>query len=135
LLLANKAPQLFTRLIAISPNYLVSGIAAYEIFLVKILKRILVSLNGIGFNFRKLLMQINLTLDDIGITETELKSIQTNVKILYAQWDSIKLEHLRTMAQLIPNATLDMVKRSNHQSIFNNRDAIEMMRNFLLGKY
>lgn len=131
LLLAKKAPHLFTRLIAISPNYLVSGIASYETFFVRLFYRILLFLNRIGFNLHHLSKQIDLTLNDTGITEAELETIHTRIKILYAQWDSVKEEHLKTMARLIPNVTLDMVPGTNHWSIFNSRKAIEIMKDFL----
>ncbi len=132
LLLASKAPELFTRLIAISPNYLLDGIAAYETFFVKLFQRILLFLIHRGINLKHLYMQIDLTLRDICITEEELSSIRTRMMILHAQWDSVKEDHLKKMADLIPNSVLEKVKGTNHWTIFSNKRAIEVMRNFLL---
>jgi phosphatidylglycerol lysyltransferase len=132
LLLAKKAPDLFTRLIAISPNYLVSGTTDDALRLITTLYKIMSFLNRIGFKFKKNMLRFKLMLNDIGITEAELKSIRTDIKIIYAEHDLIKESHLKNLAELIPNATLDKVKDCNHMSILNNKEAIEIMKNYLL---
>jgi pimeloyl-ACP methyl ester carboxylesterase len=132
LFLAKKAPELFTRLIAISPNYLVSGTTEDGLRLIKRLYKIMRFLGRIGFNFKKSLMRFNLMLTDIGITDDELKSIRTAMKIIYAEHDMIKETHLQQLAELIPNATLEKVKDCNHMTILNKPEAIDIMKNYLL---
>lgn len=132
LFLAMKAPELFTRLIAISPNYLVSGTTDDGLRLMKRLYRIMRFLGRIGFNFKKSLMRFNLMLTDIGITEDELKSIRTDLKIIYAEHDMIKETHLQRLAELIPNATLDKVNDCNHMTVLHKPEAIDIMKNYLL---
>ena len=89
-------------------------------------------LNRMGFNFRKSMMRFNLMLNDIGITEDELKSIKTDIKIIYAEHDMIKESHLKQLAELIPNASLDKIEGCNHMTILNKKEAIEIMKNYLL---
>jgi phosphatidylglycerol lysyltransferase len=132
LFLAKKAPELFTRLIAISPNYLVSGTTDDGLRLIKRLNKIVIVFDKIGFNFKKSLMRFNLMLTDIGITDDELISIQTDMKIIYAEHDMIKETHLQQLAELIPNATLDKVNDCNHMTVLNKPEAIDIMKNYLL---
>ena len=130
--LAKKAPELFSRIIAISPNYLVSGTTDAALRSINSAYKIFSFLNRIGFNMKKSLMRFNLMLEDIGITDDEFKSIQTDVKIIYAEHDMIKEAHLIQLAELIPNSSLDKVNDCNHMSILNNQQAIEIMKNYLL---
>src|SRR4030042_425691 len=132
LLLAKKAPDIFARIIAISPNYLVSGTTDDTLRFIKILFKMMALLNRMGFNFRKSMMRFNLMLNDIGITEGELKSIKTDIKIIYAEHDMIKETHLKQLADLIPTASLDKVEGCNHMTILNKKEAIEIMKNYLL---
>ena len=132
LFLAKKAPELFTRLIAISPNYLVSGTTDDGLRLIKRLNKIMGFLDRIGFNFKKSLMRFNLMLTDIGITDDELKSIRTDIKIIYAEHDMIKETHLKQLAELIPTASLDKIEGCNHMTILNKREAIDVMKRYLL---
>ena len=71
-------------------------------------------------------------LTDIGITEDELKSIRTDLKIIYAEHDMIKETHLQRLAELIPNATLDKVNDCNHMTVLHKPEAIDIMKNYLL---
>ena len=132
LLLAKKAPELFTQIIAISPNYLVSGTTDGALRFINLVFRIQTFLNRIGFNLKKSMMRFNLMLNDIGITEDELKSIKTDIKIIYAEHDMIKETHLKQLADLIPTASLDKVEGCNHMTILNKIKAIEIMKNYLL---
>ena len=132
LLLAKKAPDIFTRIIAISPNYLVNGTTDDALRFINLVFRILIFLNRIGFKLKKSIMRFNLMLNDIGITEDELKSIRTGIKIIYAEHDMIKESHLKQLAELIPNASLDKIEGCNHMTILNKKEAIEIMKNYLL---
>jgi pimeloyl-ACP methyl ester carboxylesterase len=134
LFLASKAPELFPRIIAISPNYLVSGTTDGALRSITILFKIFTLLGHLRFNFKKSLMRFNLMLTDIGITETELQGIRTNLKIIYAEHDMIKEDHIKQLAALIPNATLDKINGCNHMTILNNKEAIVIMKNYLLGQ-
>jgi len=132
LFLAKKAPELFTRLVAISPNYLVRGTNDDALRLIKSLYKIMSFLDRIGFNFKKSLMRFNLMLTDIGITDGELKNIRTDVKIIYAEHDMIKEAHIKQLAALIPHATHDKINHCNHMTILSKKEAIEIIKNYLL---
>jgi len=84
LLLAKKAPEVFTKIVAISPNYLASGLKDNMLAMFRKMSKILVFLGRLGLNTRKQVKRFDLILKDIGISEKELGSIRTNVKILYA---------------------------------------------------
>lgn len=131
LFLASKAPEIFTRVVAISPNYLVSGSTDGSLRLITRLHRVMTFLNRIGFNLKKILMRLNLMLTDIGITDAELNSIRTDLKIIYAEHDMIKETHLQQLAALIPNATLDKIYASNHLTVLNRPPAIKIMQDYL----
>jgi pimeloyl-ACP methyl ester carboxylesterase len=130
--LAKKAPELFGRIIAISPNYLVSGTTDAALRSINSAYKIFSFLNRIGFNMKKSLMRFNLMLEDIGITDDEFKSFRTDVKIIYAEHDMIKETHLIQLAELIPNSSLDKINDCNHMTIINNQKAVEIMKNYLL---
>jgi pimeloyl-ACP methyl ester carboxylesterase len=133
LFLASKAPELFPRLVAISPNYLVSGTTDGALRLVHRLYRLAGFLNRLGFNLKKSMMRVRLMLTDIGISEAELRDIRTHLKIIYAENDVIKEEHLRHLAALVRNSSLDKVAGTNHMTILNNPETIDLMKGFFLG--
>jgi pimeloyl-ACP methyl ester carboxylesterase len=132
LLLAKKAPELFTRIITISPNYLVSGTTDDALRSINFGYKIMSFLNRIGFNMKKSMMRFDLMLEDIGITDDELKGIRTELKIIYAEHDMIKETHLQQLAGLIPNSSLDKIFGCNHMTIVNNQKAIKIMKSYLL---
>jgi pimeloyl-ACP methyl ester carboxylesterase len=132
LLLAKKAPELFSRIIAISPNYLVSGTTDEALRFINLGYTFFSFLNRIGFNMKKSMMRFNLMLEDIGITDAELTGIRTELKIIYAEHDMIKEAHLKQLAALIPNSSLNRINGCNHMTILNNKQAIEIMKNYLL---
>jgi pimeloyl-ACP methyl ester carboxylesterase len=130
LFLAKKAPELFPRIIAISPNYLDIGTTDDALRTIRLLYKLMSFMSRIGFGFKKSLMRLNLMLRDIGISDEELSSIRTKVKIIYAEHDLIKETHLQQLAALIPGSTLDKVDDCNHMTILNNQKAIEIMKRY-----
>ncbi len=134
LLLANKRPRLFTRIVAISPNYLVSGTTDGWLRFFQSMRKILAFLGGLGLATQKAIMRIDLMLTDIGITAEELGSIQTNVRILYAERDMIKEQHIQEMGRLIPGASIKKIRHCNHMTVFYKKEAIQDMGQYLLGE-
>ncbi|MEL7643786.1 MAG: alpha/beta fold hydrolase [bacterium] len=132
LFLAKKAPGLFPRLIAISPNYLVSGTTDSTLRTFNRIYKVLRFLDRAGLNMKKYVMRFDLMLTDIGISEEELRSIQTDFRILYAEADMVKEEHLVHLAGLIPGSILQKVPGCTHLSILSNPQAIAVMRSWLL---
>ncbi len=131
LFLAKKEPELFARVVAISPNYLVSGTTDGSLRFFKATARILRMLEKLGLPTRKAIMRFDLMLNDIGITAEELSRIQTSLRILYAEKDMIKEEHIQDMGRLIPGATIKKIGRCNHLTILNKKEAIEDILGYL----
>ncbi len=131
LLLAKNAPQLFDRIVAISPNYLASGTEEKTLRTFTRLSNLWKFLSRIGLPTRKLVMRFELMLNDIGITSEELKEISTGMKILYAEEEMIKEEHIKEIARLIPNTGLEKISGCNHMNILNQPGTISSIRTYL----
>ncbi|MCJ7567527.1 MAG: alpha/beta hydrolase, partial [Anaerolineales bacterium] len=134
LFLAKKEPKIFTKIVAISPNYLVSGTTDGALRFMRVSAKILRLLGGLGLPTKKAIMRFDLMLNDIGISNEELGSIQTSLRILYAENDMIKEEHIKELGRLIPGATIKKIEHCNHLTILNKKETIEDIRDYLLGE-
>ncbi len=133
LFLARREPAIFKKIVAISPNYLVSGTTDGALRLLRVTAGVLRALGKLGLPTRRALLRFDLMRNDIGITAEELGRIRTNLRILYAEKDMIKEEHIEEMGRLIPGATVRKIGRCNHLTILNKRETIEDIRKYLLG--
>ena len=79
LFLATKRPDIFTKIVAISPNYLVNGTTDGWLMFFKSMGKILRFLGRVGLPTKKAIMRFDLMLNDIGITAKELGNIRTNL--------------------------------------------------------
>jgi pimeloyl-ACP methyl ester carboxylesterase len=134
LFLAKKEPILFPKIVAISPNYLASGTTEGTLKAFRSAIKLLRFLGKLGFKTRKAILHIDLMLNDIGITAEELGSIRTSLRILYAEHDLIKEEHILEMGRLIPGATLRKIGHCNHVTILSKREAIEDILDYFAGE-
>ena len=132
LFLACREPRLFNKIIAISPNYLVSGTTDGALRFIRGGAKILRGLERLGLPTRKAILRFDLMLNDIGLSDSELSCIQTSLRILYAEHDLIKEEHIQDIARLVPGATIKKIARCTHLSILNKPDAIADMQSYLL---
>jgi pimeloyl-ACP methyl ester carboxylesterase len=130
LFLAKKRPDLFIKIVAISPNYLVSGTIDSAIKVFKKMKEFFVFSKKLGFNTTRMIKRFNLMLKDIGITDDELKSINAKILILYAENDLIKVEHIKTMGNLIPNTKIQMISHCMHRSILWRKETISKIHDY-----
>ena len=85
------------------------------------MQRLMVFLKRLGFDTKKHIMRLNLMLTDIGLSDVDLAGIQTSVKIIYAEKDMIKEEHIQHIASQIPGATLDKFAGCTHMNIYKKR--------------
>jgi pimeloyl-ACP methyl ester carboxylesterase len=131
LFLAKKRPDLFGKLVAISPNYLASGTTDGALRLFIAVNRIFLALRRIGIDTRKWIMRFKLMLTDIGLTENDMRSIRTSMRFLYAENDMVKEEHVREIASFVPGSTIRKIGRCNHLSILKSGEAIAEMREYL----
>ena len=133
LLLAKHAPHLFDKIVAIAPNYLVSGTEEKTLKTFTRLHKLLKFLRRLGLPTRKIIMRFDLMMNDIGITADELRSIETGMKILYAEEEMINPEHIREIAELVPNTDLEMIPDSTHMNILSHPGAAAAIRQYLTG--
>jgi pimeloyl-ACP methyl ester carboxylesterase len=133
LFLAKKQPDIFTKIVAISPNYLASGTTEGTLNLFKAIAKLLLIFEKLGLPTRKAILRFDLMLNDIGITDEELSSIRTSLRILYAEHDLIKEAHIQEMGRLVPGATLRKIGRCNHFTILHKSETVEHIREYLLG--
>jgi phosphatidylglycerol lysyltransferase len=134
LFLAKKEPKFFTKIVAISPNYLVSGTSDGTLRFLRAAAKILQILGKLGLPTRKAILRFDLMLDDIGITAEDLGNIQTSLRILYAEKDMIKEEHIKDMGRLIPGATIKKIGHCNHLTILDKQETIKDIKGYLLGE-
>ena len=132
ILLANKEPQIFRKIVAISPNYLVSGTTDGTLRFLRAITQMLRILERFSLPTHKAIMRCDLMLNDIGISAQELGNINTSLRILYAENDMIKETHIQEMGALIPGATIKKIKRCNHLTIFYKKETIADIREYLM---
>ncbi len=126
--LAAAAPELFPRIVAISPNYLASGSTPGFMKVLKAMYAVFWL-----FGARKILMRLDLMLKDIGLDEDDLRGIRSRTAVLYAEKDLITKDHILTIGRLIPGAVVHRIPRSTHLSVYKKPAAISFMRKFLAG--
>jgi pimeloyl-ACP methyl ester carboxylesterase len=131
LFLAKQAPTLFTRIVAISPNTLANSTKEKYIVLIKKLINIHKFLQKLGFHTKKYIMRFSLMLSDIGLSFDALKTINTKVKIIYAEDDMIDESHFIDIASSIPNCEIEKIERCTHLNILDSSKAITSMKTFL----
>jgi pimeloyl-ACP methyl ester carboxylesterase len=132
LFLAKKEPGIFKKIVTISPNYLASGTTDGMLRFLKATASILRILARFGLPTKKAIMRFDLMLNDIGITAEELGSIKTSLRILYAEKDLIKEDHIKAMGKLIPGATIKKIEHCNHLTILNKGDTIADIKAYFL---
>ena len=77
-------------------------------------------------------MRWKLMLTDIGISEDDLRSIQTGMKIIYAENEMIKKEQLFRIAELIPDASMKEIKGCTHMNILTKENTVQVIRDYLI---
>lgn len=126
--LARKAPELFPRILAISPNTLLSGTTEDSQRTFFTIYKIQGFLNRLGLPMQKYMRTWELMLKDIGLSDDDLQAIHTKVKLIYAEKDMIKEDHILHIAALIPGAEVEKIAGTTHMNIIKNAKAIEVMR-------
>jgi len=128
--LAVKAPEVFTKVVAISPNTKASGTKEASYSAIQKAISGMKMLRKFGFPNKKQIMRFELMLTDTGITDEDLQSIKTDVMILYAEKDMIKEEHILQIATQIPGGQVKKIYACNHFTIPFEKDAIKAMQDY-----
>jgi non-heme chloroperoxidase len=131
LFLAQKYPEIFTKIVAISPNYLVSGLTDETLKTLNKIYKIFLFLLKIKLPMKKAISKWELMMKDIGITDEKLKNINANMEIIYAENDLIKEEHILKIGELIKNCSVKKIGNCTHSNIFKNEEAIKEIIEFL----
>jgi pimeloyl-ACP methyl ester carboxylesterase len=129
--LAKKAPQLFKKVIAISPNYLADGVKDGTQNTFRGLVKFLNFLGKLGLHTKKAIMRFELMTNDIGLSDSDLQGIRTQFTIVYAENDLIKEDHIQQMAGLIPGCGLEKIMNCSHFTIPYRAETIAFMRRYL----
>ncbi len=130
--LAVKAPEIFTRVVAISPNTLASGTSERTIWAIQKAINSMKKLRKFGFPNKKPLMRFELMLTDTGITNADLQNIKTSVLIVYAENDMVTEEHILEISSQIPGGEVKKINGCNHFTIPFQNETIKTMQDYLL---
>jgi len=131
LFLAKKHPEVFTKIVAISPNYLASGLTDETLKISGKIYKIFLFLQKLGLPMKKSINKWALMLFDIGLTDSDFKNINADILILYAENDLIKEEHILKMAELIKNCKVQKISKSTHTNIFKREETVREIINFI----
>ena len=131
LMIAKKYPQLIHKLVIISGNYNVDGIKKWFRKIIKIFTILLMPFTK-SFNPAKIQKsKLDLILNDIGITEIDLKQIVMPTLILGAENDIIYEEHVLNIHKNIKGSLLKIIKKTTHFNIISNSQLIRIIEEFL----
>ena len=131
LFLAKKQPEMFEKIIALSPNYLAGGTTDETLRFFNKMYKLFLFMEKLHFPMRKNIMRWQLMLKDIGISDDDLKEIRANIYIMYAGKDMIKEEHILKMAGLIKNCGVKKIEHCTHLSIYKNKETIHEMIKYI----
>ena len=131
LLMAKKAPRLLEKVVLVSPNYRVHGMTPGTITVIRFFLRLLHALERLGLNTRNVYRRMKMMMEDLPISEDDLRAMTADITILHAENDVIREEHLRDLAALIPGARLHQIAHCNHLSIMKQPEAIAGMKHSL----
>lgn len=131
LYLAKKAPGRFKKIIAVSPNYLLSGLTDGAIRLIGRISGMLAFLVRIGVGLRKARMRFDLMIREVGLSAQDLRGIEDDILILYAEKDIIREEHIQDMGRLIPGATVKRIGGCSHLSIMSKPETLVAIKRYL----
>ncbi len=132
LFLACREPGIFNKIVAISPNYLVNGTTDAALRFIRAGAKVFRGLDRLGLPTRQAILRFDLMLNDIGLTASELSCIQTSLRVLYAEHDLIKEDHIQEIGRLVPGSTIKKIKRCNHLTIVDKEETIEDIRSYLI---
>jgi len=131
LFLAKKQPEMFEKIIALSPNYLVCGTTDETLKFLNNMYKLFLFMEKLHFPMKKNIMRWELMLKDIGISDNELKEIRANIYIIYAGKDMIKEEHILKIVELIKNCKVKKIKNCTHLNIYKNKETINEIIKYL----
>ncbi|MGH4137108.1 alpha/beta fold hydrolase [Clostridium sp.] len=131
LMIAKKYPQLIDKLVIISGNYKVEGVKKWLRNILKFLIILLIPFSKHFNSIKTKKWKYDLMVDDMGISESDLKKIIKPTLVLCAENDLIYEEHTFNIHRNIKGSFLKMIKKTNHFNIVYNDQIIEIIDEFL----
>jgi len=116
LFLGKKAPNLFPKMILLSPEYSPSGTKPLPLFGMTVLRNLFRFVSKWGVNHRWFL-RFDLMLRDYGLTPEYLREIRSAVLIIYASNDLIKKSHIEEIHSLISRSELVEIAHCDHMTM------------------
>jgi pimeloyl-ACP methyl ester carboxylesterase len=132
LYLAVRYPEVFKKVVLVSPNYLASSTKKYMLKAIQMLYNVMVLFQKIGLNTQKEISRIDLMLHDIGLSEAEIRTITTMVLIIFAQHDMFIESSFYDLGNLIKKCEIKKIAKCNHLTVYKKSAAITTMKEFLL---
>ncbi len=129
--LAIKAPDLFDKVVTLSPNTKAGGTTEGAMRAIQKAVKMMTWISKVYPPMNKNLMRFRLMLSDSGIEYEMLKTIQSKVLMLYAGKDMITEEHILEIVHHIPNVVVTKIEKASHLSLPFNDEAIQTMQQFL----
>jgi pimeloyl-ACP methyl ester carboxylesterase len=131
LFLAQNNPEIFEKIIALSPKYLTNGNTDNALFFLNTMYKIILFMKKICLLPKKIVLRWELMLKNIGITDEELEKINANILILYAGKDMIKEDHILKISRLIKNCKVKKIAGANHLNLYKNKETINEIIEFM----
>lgn len=131
LAIAHKYPYIAKKMILICGNYNVDGVK----WIIKMPILFAKSVVGIARKFlpnvKFMFWKIKLMVEDYGITESEMRKINTNILILTAKYDFVYRQHQLDMNRYLKNSHMYIVKGTNHFNIITSRETFKVIKAFI----
>lgn len=131
LMMAKKYPELIHKLVIISGNYKVNGIKKW---FREIIKFSIIILNPFVNYFKSIKIQkwkFDLMLNDVCISEIDLRKIIKPTLVLGAENDLIYEKHTFDIHRNIKGSRLEIIKKTNHFNVISNTEIIPIIDEFL----
>lgn len=130
-MIAKRYPQLLNKLVIISGNYKVDGIKKWFRKIITIFTILLTPFTKSFYSAKIQISKFDLILNDIGISEIDLKQINVPTLILGAENDLIYEEHVLNIHHNIRGSLLKIIKKTTHFNIISNIKIIRIIEEFL----
>lgn len=131
LAIAYKYPEIAKKMILICGNYNVDGVKWLIRMSILFLKSVISFMRKFFPKMKFILWKIKLMVDDYGITESEMKQINTNILILGAKYDFVYRQHQIDMSRYLKNSRMYIVRGTNHLNIITSNETFNVIKTFI----
>nr|WP_242834345.1 alpha/beta hydrolase [Clostridium pasteurianum] len=133
LAIAHKYPYIAKKMILICGNYNGDGVKWIIKMPILFAKSVVGIVKKFSPNVKFMFWKIKLMVEDYGITESEMRKINTNILILTAKYDFVYRQHQVDMNRYLKNSHMYIVKGTNHFNIITSRKTFNVIKAFING--